>query len=89
MHEGGGHIGQAGGRPDRVLGCRAARRRVRAGVQPHRDGLGLRRVRQLVPLAEDAGLSLTELALAWVLHTPNVSAAERDPSGIDVFEKRP
>jgi aryl-alcohol dehydrogenase-like predicted oxidoreductase len=35
----------------------------------------LRRVQQLVPLAQDAGLSMTELALAWVLHNPNVSSA--------------
>lgn len=86
----------------------------------------LRRVQQILPLAQDAGLSLAELALAWVLHNPNVSAAivggsrpeqlkqnaqasgikldddllrqideildpivERDPSRIDVFEKRP
>jgi aryl-alcohol dehydrogenase-like predicted oxidoreductase len=86
----------------------------------------LRRVQQLVPLAKDAGLSMVELSLAWVLHNPNVSAAivggsrpeqlkqnarasgvqldedllvrideildpvvERDPSRIDVFEKRP
>jgi len=84
------------------------------------------RVQQIVPLAQDAGLSMTELALAWVLHNPNISAAivggskpdqlkqnaqasgvkldddllrrideildpvvERDPSSIDVFEKRP
>jgi len=86
----------------------------------------LRRVQQILPLAQDAGLSLAELALTWVLHNPNVSAAivggsrpeqlkqnaqasgikldddllrqideildpivERDPSRIDVFEKRP
>jgi aryl-alcohol dehydrogenase-like predicted oxidoreductase len=84
------------------------------------------RVQQIVPLAQDAGLSMTELALAWVLHNPKISAAivggskpdqlkqnaqasgvkldddllrrideildpvvERDPSRIDVFEKRP
>jgi aryl-alcohol dehydrogenase-like predicted oxidoreductase len=35
----------------------------------------LRRVQQIVPLAQDAGLSMTELALAWVLHNPNVAAA--------------
>jgi aryl-alcohol dehydrogenase-like predicted oxidoreductase len=86
----------------------------------------LRQVQQIVPLAQDAGLSMTELALAWVLHNPKISAAivggskpdqlkqnaqasgvkldddllrrideildpvvERDPSRIDVFEKRP
>jgi aryl-alcohol dehydrogenase-like predicted oxidoreductase len=35
----------------------------------------LRRVQRLRPLAEDAGLSLAQLAIAWVLHNPNVSAA--------------
>ena len=34
----------------------------------------LRRVQQLRPLAEDAGLSMAALALAWVLQNDNVSA---------------
>jgi aryl-alcohol dehydrogenase-like predicted oxidoreductase len=38
------------------------------------DGL-LNRVRELRPLAEEAGLSLAQLAVAWVLQNPNVSAA--------------
>ena len=37
------------------------------------DVLG--RVQQLRPIAEDAGLSLSQLGLAWVLANPNVSAA--------------
>jgi aryl-alcohol dehydrogenase-like predicted oxidoreductase len=32
-------------------------------------------VRRLKPLAEQAGLSLAQLAVAWVLQNPNVSAA--------------
>ncbi|MCW2667484.1 MAG: aldo/keto reductase [Frankiales bacterium] len=35
----------------------------------------LTRVQQLKPLAEDAGLSLAQLAVAWVLQNPNVSSA--------------
>jgi aryl-alcohol dehydrogenase-like predicted oxidoreductase len=35
----------------------------------------LSRVQALRPLADEAGLSLTSMALAWVLHNPNVSAA--------------
>ena len=35
----------------------------------------LKAVQQLEPLAADAGLSLAQLAVAWVLQNPNVSAA--------------
>ncbi len=35
----------------------------------------LEKVQQLTPLAADAGLSLAQLAVAWVLHNPNVSSA--------------
>jgi aryl-alcohol dehydrogenase-like predicted oxidoreductase len=35
----------------------------------------LTRVQQLRPIAEDAGLSMAQLALAWVLQNPNVSSA--------------
>jgi len=35
----------------------------------------LTRVQQLVPLADSAGLSLAQLAIAWVLQNSNVSAA--------------
>jgi voltage-dependent potassium channel beta subunit len=35
----------------------------------------LTRVQQLVPLAEEAGLSMAQLAVAWVLQNDNVSAA--------------
>jgi aryl-alcohol dehydrogenase-like predicted oxidoreductase len=35
----------------------------------------LSRVQQLVPLAEEAGLSMAQLAVAWVLHNDNVSTA--------------
>lgn len=35
----------------------------------------LERVQQLTPLADEAGLSLAQLAVAWVLQNPNVSSA--------------
>ncbi|HWJ81299.1 MAG TPA: aldo/keto reductase family protein [Nocardioides sp.] len=35
----------------------------------------LERVQRLKPLADEAGLSLAQLAVAWVLQNPNVSAA--------------
>lgn len=33
------------------------------------------RVQQLKPIADEAGLSMAQLAVAWVLHNPNVAAA--------------
>ena len=35
----------------------------------------LRRVAELAPIAADAGLSMAQLAVAWVLQNRNVSAA--------------
>jgi aryl-alcohol dehydrogenase-like predicted oxidoreductase len=35
----------------------------------------LARVQKLQPVADEVGLSLAQLAVAWVLHNPNVSAA--------------
>ncbi|MDQ3478766.1 MAG: aldo/keto reductase, partial [Pseudomonadota bacterium] len=35
----------------------------------------LRAVQQLKPIAQEAGLSLTQFALAWVLREPNVASA--------------
>lgn len=35
----------------------------------------LTRVQQLIPVAQEAGLSLAQLAVAWVLQNPNVSSA--------------
>src|SRR6202012_5330262 len=39
-----------------------------------RDDL-LARIQDLEPLADEAGLSLAQLAVAWTLQNPNVSAA--------------
>jgi len=35
----------------------------------------LKRVQQLRPIAEEAGLTMAQLAVAWVLQNPNVSSA--------------
>lgn len=42
---------------------------------PLEDQALLERVQKLEPLAAEAGLSLAQLAVAWVLQNPNVSAA--------------
>ncbi len=35
----------------------------------------LERVQQLKPIADEAGLTMAQLAVAWTLQNPNVSAA--------------
>jgi aryl-alcohol dehydrogenase-like predicted oxidoreductase len=35
----------------------------------------LTKVQQLTPLADEAGLTMAQLAIAWVLTNPNVSSA--------------
>src|SRR5262245_52745679 len=60
----------------RTAGSRGADERASAGLM--RQFLSddvLERVQRLKPLAADAGLTLGQLAIAWVLHNPNVSAA--------------
>ena len=39
------------------------------------DGTVLSTVQRLRPLADQAGLTMPQLAVAWVLQNPNVSAA--------------
>jgi aryl-alcohol dehydrogenase-like predicted oxidoreductase len=57
-------------------GSRATDQKGGAGIVRRllRDDV-LSRVQQLKPIADDAGLSLAQLAVAWVLRNPNVSAA--------------
>jgi aryl-alcohol dehydrogenase-like predicted oxidoreductase len=57
-------------------GSRATDQKGGAGIVRRllRDDV-LKRVQQLNPIADDAGLSLAQLAVAWVLQNPNVSAA--------------
>ena len=45
------------------------------GVPRPRDNEVLARVQQLKPLAQEAGLTMAQLAVAWVLQNRNVSAA--------------
>ncbi|MEV0648350.1 aldo/keto reductase family protein [Phytomonospora sp. NPDC050363] len=45
------------------------------GVSRYLNDDVLTRVQRLKPIAEEAGLSLAQLAVAWVLQNPNVSAA--------------
>jgi aryl-alcohol dehydrogenase-like predicted oxidoreductase len=42
---------------------------------PERRAQGLTLVEALRPIAEDAGLSLAQLAIAWVAHQPGITAA--------------
>jgi aryl-alcohol dehydrogenase-like predicted oxidoreductase len=44
-------------------------------IQRYMDDAVLERVQRLRPLADEAGLSLAQLAVAWVLANPNVSSA--------------
>ncbi|WAH98099.1 aldo/keto reductase [Arthrobacter sp. MMS18-M83] len=58
-------------------------------IQP----LVLERVEKLKPIAEDLGVPLATLAVAWVLANPNVSAAiggasRRDPAKVESFPER-
>ena len=39
------------------------------------DDMLLERVQQLRPIADELGISMAQLALAWVLHEPNVASA--------------
>ncbi|WIG93143.1 aldo/keto reductase family protein [Myxococcus sp. SDU36] len=48
---------------------------VRYGITRFMTDDVLTRVQQLVPLAKDAGLTMAQLAVAWVLQNPSVSSA--------------
>ncbi|GAA4839737.1 aldo/keto reductase family protein [Kitasatospora terrestris] len=56
-------------------GSRATDERGSAFVSRWLQPEVLERVQQLRPLADEAGLSLAQLAVAWVLQNPNVSSA--------------
>jgi aryl-alcohol dehydrogenase-like predicted oxidoreductase len=51
-----------------------------------RDGRRLDAVEQLIPLAEDVGLSLTHLALAFVIAHPGVTSALIGPRTMEQFD---
>ena len=44
-------------------------------MRPHMGGEVLGAVQRLVPVAAEAGLTLPQLALAWVLREPNLAPA--------------
>jgi L-glyceraldehyde 3-phosphate reductase len=56
-------------------GSRAATDRVKNSMQRYLDDEFLGKVEQLGEVASQAGLSLAQLSLAWVLRQPNVSSA--------------
>jgi aryl-alcohol dehydrogenase-like predicted oxidoreductase len=54
---------------------RAASASMSTFIRRRLDDTALRAVQQLLPIAEDAGLSPAQLALAWVLRRPEVASA--------------
>ena len=46
---------------------------LREIFESEETNLRLEKVKQLLPIAEELGCSLAQLALAWCLHNPNVS----------------
>jgi aryl-alcohol dehydrogenase-like predicted oxidoreductase len=56
-------------------GSRAASESMSTSISRFMEDPTLEAVQRLVPIAEGAGLSLTELALAWVLRRPEVASA--------------
>ena len=73
----------APGRPDREVQARRAAARGDAGhsetmggfMERARDQRLLERVQELRPVADELGLSMAQLALAWVLREENVASA--------------
>jgi aryl-alcohol dehydrogenase-like predicted oxidoreductase len=56
-------------------GSRATSERMNFFMDRAKDDTLLDRVQQLRPLADERGITLAQLALAWVLHNPNVATA--------------
>jgi aryl-alcohol dehydrogenase-like predicted oxidoreductase len=56
-------------------GSRAASQSMGRWMDKARDQQLLERVQQLRPVAEELGISMAQLALAWVLREPNVASA--------------
>jgi aryl-alcohol dehydrogenase-like predicted oxidoreductase len=56
-------------------GSRASSESMGMWMDRARDEALLERVQQLQPIADELGLTLAQLALAWVLHEPNVASA--------------
>jgi aryl-alcohol dehydrogenase-like predicted oxidoreductase len=58
-----------------AAGTRAASQQMGWAMDSYRDDEVLERVQRLVPIAEDLGVTMAQLALAWVLREENVAAA--------------
>jgi aryl-alcohol dehydrogenase-like predicted oxidoreductase len=58
-----------------AAGTRAASQQMGWAMDSYRDDEVLERVQRLVPIAEDVGATMAQLALAWVLREENVAAA--------------
>jgi aryl-alcohol dehydrogenase-like predicted oxidoreductase len=58
-----------------AAGTRAASQQMGWAMDSYRDDEVLERVQRLVPIAEDVGVTMAQLALAWVLREENVAAA--------------
>jgi aryl-alcohol dehydrogenase-like predicted oxidoreductase len=56
-------------------GSRATSSSMGVFMDRSRDQALLERVQELKPIAEEAGLTLPQFALAWVLREPNVASA--------------
>jgi aryl-alcohol dehydrogenase-like predicted oxidoreductase len=54
---------------------RAAHDEMSVSISRYMDDDVLEAVQRLIPIAEGAGLSLAEMALAWILREPNVASA--------------
>jgi aryl-alcohol dehydrogenase-like predicted oxidoreductase len=58
-----------------AAGTRAASQQMGWAMDSYRDDEVLERVQRLVPIAEDLGVTMPQLALAWVLREEDVAAA--------------
>jgi aryl-alcohol dehydrogenase-like predicted oxidoreductase len=58
-----------------AAGTRAASQQMGWAMDSYRDDEVLERVQRLVPIAEGLGVTMAQLALAWVLREQNVAAA--------------
>jgi len=58
-----------------AAGTRAASQQMGWAMDSYRDDEVLERVQRLAPIAEGLGLTMAQLALAWVLREDNVAAA--------------
>src|SRR4051812_15937871 len=58
-----------------AAGTRAASQQMGWAMDSYRDDEVLERVKRLMPIAEGLGVTMTQLALAWVLREENVASA--------------